>query len=753
MGKASRKKKASALPATPSGESGAALFKQNPGVKSAVSRTAVHLLVVIVTGIIIYSNTLHSPFQLDERYGIVQNAIVKDLGYFARPSRAAGLPLYSALKSRYVGYLTFALNYRFNGLDVTGYHIVNIAIHLVNAVLVYLLVLLTFRTPYCARGRAAGGGQRPQEGVESNAGYDLRPEAQDWRPSKVIAFFTALVFVAHPLQTEAVTYVFQRLASLVTTFYLLSVVLYAAGRLAESRARKAGSYFFSFLCVVLAMKTKENAFTLPVVIALYEFLFFGGATKKRILLLVAFLLTMAVIPFTLGGPASVGYREIPRTAYFLTQFRVMVTYLRLLFLPVNQNLDYDYPLYHSLFTPSLFFSFLFLAALFGTAVYMLYATRRPEVVGSSPGRTEAPALRSSGHTHIRLIGFGLLWFFITLSVESSIIPIPMVIDEYRLYLPSVGFFFALTTGTYLAVRHLRERFPAAAKWSPYAAVLVIIGLSCATYARNGVWKDRVSLWEDVVEKSPDKARPLNNLALAYIDTHRLEDALPLLNRAVLVDPQYVEAYNNLADVDIKLGKYDEAKKVLMKALSIAPEFSEAYTNLSFLFISAGQLDRAEEAARKAISLNPESPDAYNNLSTIFRKLGRTPDAIKAAETALGVRPGYAVPYNNLGLAYVAEKRFEEASLSFRKAVDLDPSYAEAYNNLGGLYLTTGKYDEAIAAFSRALEIQPLYSKALFNLGVAYQLKGDRRSAMLQYEKLMQVSAEDAGRLLAILRGK
>src|SRR5208283_5926154 len=158
---------------------------------------------------------------------IVNNPIIKDFHYFTSPSDARGFSLYSSFINRYIGYLTFALNYRIHGLSVTGYHIVNIAIHIANSILVYFLVLLTFRTPYF-RDQEPGiiGHQSPAPSPPS-----LVPDPWSLTP-ELVAFFSAAIFAAHPLQTEAVTYVFQRFASLVAFFYLLSLVAYIKARLA-----------------------------------------------------------------------------------------------------------------------------------------------------------------------------------------------------------------------------------------------------------------------------------------------------------------------------------------------------------------------------------------------------------------------------------------------------------------------------------------------------------------------------------------
>ncbi|MDP2167140.1 MAG: hypothetical protein Q8J64_02275, partial [Thermodesulfovibrionales bacterium] len=394
----------------------------------------VPLVLIALLGILAYSNTFNAPFQWDEQKFIVNNPIVKDLVYFIEPSTAENLELYPALKGRYVGYLTFALNFKIHGLDVRGYHVVNILIHIINSLLVYFLVLLTFRTPYLNNPLFLNN---PPSPPLAKGGLS---------EGNLIALFSALLFVSHPIQTEAVTYIFQRLASLCAFFYLLSLLLYIKSRLTEKNTRYA-FYALSLLSAVLAMKTKENAFTLPLVITLYEFFFFKGSIKSRALRLVPILLTMLIIPLSLIGidkpvgeiisgigTATEGYQGISRWDYFLTQFRVIVTYIRLLFLPINQNIDYDYPVFHSFFDLGVLLSFFFLLSVFGSAVYLFY--------------------HSKNNPSFRLISFGVFWFFITLSVESSIIPIPMVINEYRLYLPSFGAFAAAAGGALILLKGL-----------------------------------------------------------------------------------------------------------------------------------------------------------------------------------------------------------------------------------------------------------------------------------------------------------
>jgi hypothetical protein len=235
----------------------------------------IHLALIALLGLLAYSNTFDVPFTFDDFENISENPIIKDFNHFIEPSTAGGYKKYAALKSRYMGYLTFALNYRAHGLDVRGYHAVNLAIHIVNALLVYWLVVLTFRTPFMKDSQ-----------FRDYAGY--------------IALFSALLFVAHPVQTQAVTYIVQRLASLATLFYLLAIALYVKCRLCGAlSSRSAVLYALALISAVLAMKTKETAFTLPVMVALYEVLFFGGSPRKRFLYVLPLVLTMLIIPLTL----------------------------------------------------------------------------------------------------------------------------------------------------------------------------------------------------------------------------------------------------------------------------------------------------------------------------------------------------------------------------------------------------------------------------------------------------------------------
>jgi tetratricopeptide (TPR) repeat protein len=666
------------------------------------SDSRLHIACLVCLVLIIYANTFSAPFQWDEKTFIAENPIVRDFHYFARPSEAKGFELHNALINRYIGYLTFALNYKLHGLAVTGYHIVNVTIHIANTLLVYLLVLLTFRAPFFKTVKS-----------EEVNGEWIKEEEVKIKPfslftihysRSLIAFFSAAIFAVHPLQTEAVTYVFQRFASLVTFFYLISLVAYIKARLQMRRddypspfplpqgEGEGGRvsfvvfYAISLLSAVLAMKTKENAFTLPFVIALYEFCFFsaaphpslphkgGGLVRggtihglSRFIFLVPMLLTLLIIPLTLMGltgshrldPGSYGAAVFSRGDYFLTQFRVIVTYLRLLFFPVAQNLNYDYPLFKSFFDPNVILSFVFLAAFFAFGLYMIIGNRQwaigngikaegkeddsrftppPPIPPPQGGR-----VREGVHDSrcFRLIGFGILWFFITLSVESSIIPLPMLINEYRVYLPSVGLIISAVTGAFLVFSRftIHVSRPLASRFLIAALVFIIGGLSVATHLRNELWADKITLWEDVADKSPYKATVHLNLGLVYQERSMLDKAIEQYLIAARLQPDLAMAHYNLGFVYQSLNLFEQAVGQYLVAVKLDPRYAAAgHSNLGALYRSHNMPDKAIEQYLIAVTLKPDFAIAHFNLGLVYYKTGQIEKAEQEMARVLELLP-------------------------------------------------------------------------------------------------------------------
>ena len=664
----------------------------------------VHGALIIMLSLAAYSNTFHVPFQFDDPRSISDVPFVRDIHQFPNP----------LMLQRAVGFFTFALNYWLHGTDVAGYHIVNLVIHIINAFLVYALVVLSFRTSILQRSSLI-------------------------RYATHIALFAALLFACHPIQTQAVTYIAQRFASLATLFFLLSLVAYVRSRLplgATTLNRQSLTWYgVSLLAAVLAMKTKEIAFTLPVVITLYEFLFLEGAIKKRVLLLLPFLLTMTIIPLNLLGTARpLGdvisdisevtrlQTTVPRGEYLYTELTVIVTYLRLLFFPVNQNLDYDYPLFVSFLMPEVVLSFLVLALILGTGVYLLYRDRR------SPGTG-------------RLTAFGIFWFFITVSVESSVIPIADVIYEHRLYLPSVGFFLACMSAVFWGVDRLRYRWAKVERAVVIFLAGAVIAFTGMTYARNTVWLTEVSLWKDVISKSPQKARGYNGLGLAYFNKGVYDKAIEAFARAIEIHPAYGVAYNNIGNSYFRTGLYDKALEAQNKAIALEPDNAIFRDNRGLTYSAIGSYDRAIADFTEAIKLDPSYAKSYHNLGFVYHKKGLYRQAIEEYTRAIAMDPGNAVFRSNRGSAYAATGQYEKAIVDQTTAIALDPVFAAAYNGRGTVYGLLGRYDEAIVDFTRALSLDTGNALYYASRGVAFARAGRRAEALADFEQACNMGSE------------
>jgi tetratricopeptide (TPR) repeat protein len=729
------------------------------------------------------------PFQYDDKPVIVNNPIVKDLNYFIEPSKASdfkGHFEYKKFRNRYIGYLTFALNYKFHGLDVTGYHIVNLLIHIINSLIVYFFLFLTFQTPYMRKSR-----------VRDYAGY--------------ISFFSALLFAVHPIQTEAVTYIWQRVTALTAMFYLLSLTAYIKARIGSHKTelhvkesgrwtRKQGFYYVTaVIFAVLAMKTKEIAFTLPITIALYEIIFLEGSLRKRVLYLAPLFLTMILIPIShidldkpideFMGSVSEATRdksELSRLDYLLTEYRVIITYLRLVFVPVNQNLGYDYPLYSSFFDHRVFLSFLFLLLIFGLGIFLLCRYRKKVA-------------------HTRLIAFGIFWFFITLSVESSIIPIRGVIFEYRMYLPSIGIFASVVTIIFSGASKIKERWKMTVVTTVLFLFIVSVLLSMTTYARNKVWKSEISLWSDVVSKSPesidaryslgnayrdagfyhkaiteykivaDKSPDngiYNNLGLAYQATGLINKAVEYYTLATEVNPEDALAYSNIAYIHFSSGQYDkaidlyklaikinpnifgihanlgsvywsnnlldEAIKEYETAIRLSPYSSYLHLNLGNIYRSKGQVNKAAQHITIAINLKDDSPKAHLELGKIYMSQGLNNKAIDEFRITLEQDPGSFSAHNNLGIIYGSSGRMGEALKHLKDAIRIKPDYPEAHNNLGNALKSQGLHDQAIKEYETAIRLRPEYYIAYNNLGIAYGSAKRLDEAIEIFKKAIQI---------------
>ena len=470
------------------------------------------LIAAVLAG---YGNTLHSPFVLDDLHNIVQNPSIR-IQELDRTALRQILSPFNPARQRPVASISFALNHLTGGYDTTGYHLVNIFIHLVASLLVFRLFFW-----YLRKARDA----------ERDTAYALAAAA-------------ALLWAVNPIQTSAVTYIVQRMTSLCTLFFLSSLLVYlhardliAAEGFSFRPAPKAGLLLAAFILWLLAMLTKEIAVIMPALLLLHEAYFFDNLSWQRIrarkytyLALPLFLLFLLGYALAAGLWQNIlaGYaeRDFTMTERLLSQPRVVLHYMSLFLwpLPSRLTLFYDFAVSRSLAEPlSTLPSLLAFVALVGGSC--LAARRFP------------------------LVSFGLLWTLLCLVVESSILPLEMVF-EHRFYLPSVGFALAVAVALATALTALAKRRTAARTMLFGLGIL----LTVLTHARNQDWRSEIAIHLDGVQKAPGLVRVANGLAVAYIREGRHEEALTELNRALTLDPVNVMALANLFLVYTEAGR-------------------------------------------------------------------------------------------------------------------------------------------------------------------------------------------------------
>ncbi|MBN2844641.1 MAG: tetratricopeptide repeat protein [Deltaproteobacteria bacterium] len=589
---------------------------------------------------------------------------------------------------------------------------------------------------------------------------------------QTIAFCATLLWIVHPLHTQSVTYIVQRMNSMAAMFYILSFLCYVKGRMylrnkrrilqndekrviaSEARQSQA-SYgssvmrllrafalamtpvipwlFFSLSIIsgILALGSKEIAVTLPIFIVLYEWYFFQDLSttwlKHRILPLSGIIVFLIVVAFLYLGVNPIdkilsGYdgRDFTLLERVMTEFRVVILYTTLLFFPhpTRLNLDYDFPLSQSLIEPVS--TLLSLIAIIMLIVVALYLAKRE-----------------------RLISFCTLWFFGNFLLESSVIGLELVY-EHRTYLPSMMASLLIVT---LVHRYITMKW---VKTALFCSAVIV--LSLWTYERNTVWTDELTLWRDATKKSPEKARPHYNLGLILFDRGMTEEAIQNYTEALRINPDYDKAHNNLGIALTKQGKIDEAIQHFREAISIHPGHAKAYNNMGIAHAKKGEITTAMKCYAEALRLDPEYTDAHINWGSAFVSLGNIDEAIDHYSKAIEKDSGCSEAYVNRGIALHRAGRNEEALDDLLKAKDINPHDSKAYNNLGVILSSMQKYDEAITHYLQSLRINPINAESHYNLGIALTKKGMVRKAIQHYLAALKIRPDyaDAHNNLGVL---
>ncbi len=643
---------------------------------------------LIAIAVTVYANSLSAPFVFDDLPAIRDNPTIRHLADAWSPPEASGLPV----SGRPLANFSFALNYAIGGLHVAGYHGANLAIHILTGLLLFGVVRRTLQSP---------------------------PLRDRFGPAALpLAWFAALIWLLHPLATEAVTYTVERTESLMAFFFLLT--LYAFGRSGES-GRGGVWQIVSVAACALGMACKEVMVVAPVVVLLYDRTFASGTFRaawrrhaRYYPALAATWLLLAYLVISTGARGgTAGFAtEISAGAYLATQFVAIVRYLALSVWPRPLVLDY------------------------GTGVETNFAIVAPcalLVLALAAGAVVALKRRPA-------LGFCGVSLFALLAPSSSIVPIAtQTMAEHRMYLP-------LTIVAVLAVVAIHRWLGRAGF---FAMGLIAALLACATILRNADYRSPEAIWRDTVAKRPQNPRAQCSLADALFVADQVDAAIPFYEEALRLKPDYAEAQLNLGSALLARNRPLDAIPHLEAALHLQPTYAKAQHNLANAFARSGRQPEAlahyAEAARlrpddvttlcdwgnalqragdvaeaiaryeEAIRREPTFAMAHNNLANALAQSGRPAEAIAHYETALRLEPDYAEGHNNLANALVQVGRVAEAIQHYETALRLNPDYARAHNNFANVLAGAGRYSEAIAHYETALRLTPDFPEAQNNL--------------------------------------
>ena len=542
--------------------------------------------------------------------------------------------------------LSYAIDYYFWRLNPVGYHLGNITLHGLSAVVLYLLLVSIL------------GQIRETTFMGSN---------------RVIALFATLLFVVHPVNVEAVTWIASRKYGLLALFYFSSFYFYV-------KSSERGRYYkihyaASINSYVLAILSSPFSVTLPAILLMYDFCRNRNNSLFKViksnllsylpyLLLAVFQLTLFWISFTttFGPTPTIKSHHLSNPFYtFLTMFRVIYDYIVNLIFPLWLNNMYVHHTSTSIFEYKVMIALV--AVLFLLVISILQAR-----VGNKLG----------------LFCFG--WFVITWLPVSNIIPISTNIADRYLYLPAVGLFLFFSASL---VKLSQAGFSKnVRRFTMYPLVVFLIcTLAYLSIERNRVWTNSETLWRDSLRKAPDYWVPYLNLGLVKAQQGNLEQASDFYYKALQLNPSSVHIHNNLGVALLEQGKINEAVNHYMAALRLESDFAETYNNLGVAMFKWGKFDRAIAYYREALRFDPEFNKAHNNM----------------------------------GNALVEQGRFDEAIFHYSRALELKAHYPEAHNNLGVALAQQGKLHEAIDHFEIALELKPDYGQARANFELALQM--------------------------------
>jgi len=637
--------------------------------------TIVTLFIIILA---IYSNTFHASWHFDDEPNIVDR---KEIHLTKITWQEIKKTFFNEEGKLYrpIACFSFALNYYFGKDNVFGYHFVNLSIHLLTSIFLFLFIYHSLNLPLLT--------------------------AKYGPNSYFIALLATVLWAINPIQTQAITYIVQRMASMAGMFYIMSMYFYLKGRTSANRLSRIAHYFFCFVAAILAFGSKENAAMLPISIFIFDLFLIGGLTKENIkknsltfliLILIPFALALVLkSPSIFSAKIFSGYEGRGFTLFerLLTEPRIILYYITLLLYPMPDRLciTHDIPISHSLINPPTTIIAIFtILAILGVAI-----------------------IRSKRYP---LISYCIIFFFLNHIIESTIFPLELIF-EHRNYIPSMLLFVPIIILIARGIRFFYYKRSMQVLISLFV-ILVLVGQGHSSFMRNFIWKTEEGLWLDAIDKYPDMSRAHHNLGRHYGDTGQTEKAIALykevlkLKRSSHGETHHLTHYN-LALIYIKTDEEDKAIDHLHKAIAIFPRFADAYNNLAIIIAKRGKYNDAFNLLIKSLTYNRNSPQAHNNLGFLLLRTNRIDAAISEFKEALSLKDGDPNFLQNLGIAYKHKEYLNKGIDCFRSILKKDPKALLTRLHLAETYWLMGKKEVAKRVISSTLDLLPpevVYSK-------------------------------------------
>jgi tetratricopeptide (TPR) repeat protein len=658
---------------------------------------------------IVYLPSINGGFVLDDDQLLTANKFIRAsdglFGFWCTTESVDYWPVTSTV---------FWIEWRLWGVQPTGYHVTNLILHIVEALLIWLIL----------RKLAIPG-----------------------------AFWAALIFAVHPVNVESVAWIAQRKDMMAMLFLLLSIAFYLK-YFSSSDTENAQSsrhtpcadpargvcgvlsgrwYWLSMTMFVLAMLGKGSVAMLPaLLLGIVWWLRQAGTVpifvptkmglspflSKDLIRLSPFFLVAMVLTWVNVWFQTHGSGEVVRSAGFAERVLgaggVLWFYLYKALLPID--LAFVYPQWHIEAGNPLWWLPL-LAALALTALLWWYRK------GWS-----RPFLFAWGFFGVSLtpvLGFK----------DVGFMKYSLVADHYQ-HTAIIGVIALATAGWNIWRRLARV----GTRWVATALAVAAVGVfAILTWRQSGLYRDAMTLYQATLEKNQDCWMAHNNLGSLYVGENRTSEAIEHFQQAMRLNPKYPDVYSNLGVVFIQMNRPLEAIKNCEQALRLKPAYPEAQYNLGLALAHTGRLQEAIEHYQQALALTPYYPDAENDLGSALLQTGRPEEAVTHFQQALRLRPNFLSAHYNLGSVFTILGKYQQAIEHYSHALSLKYNDPDIYIGLGGALLQTGRPEEAIAQYQNAILLKPTYTEVYYYMALAYASLHQSSNAIAAAQKALELA--------------